>query len=131
MTEKSLAREIIDTWPSIGQGRPHLLSIITRHLATQERERTEKIARLEAALRYFITYHLEGIGQLTHAIGGAEAALTDTPSDTVPVERARLREIEWESEDLCQRAACPACFNARMDGHAPGCWLAAAIANGD
>jgi len=33
-------------------------------------------ARKDQALRYFLTYHLEGIGQLTHAIGGAEAALT-------------------------------------------------------
>ena len=105
----------------------------------------ERMTRLEAALQDTYEVVSEECGNLEHgSLGYIVAAqvrerlhdahtdaITDTLSDTVPVERARLREIEWESEDLCQRAACPACFNARMDGHAPDCWLAAAIANGD
>lgn len=36
---------------------------------------SEEVIALRRALQYFLTLHLHGVGQLTHAIAGAEAAL--------------------------------------------------------
>jgi len=64
-------------------------------------------------LRYFINYHNKGIGQLTHAIAGAEAALSGEPSGKliewciisgvpgkVLVDRERIRDISRDAESL-------------------------------
>ena len=52
-----------------------------------------------------------------------------TPSDTVLVERARLREIERKGGKVLANGTwqwvCPKC--RRGTGHAPDCWFAAAI----
>jgi len=74
-----------------------------------------RIAELEDVLAYFVGYHNDGVGQLTHALARAEGILSSKPSgklenllqltketqqllttlNLVAVNREKLREIEW------------------------------------
>ena len=51
-------------------------------------EREAQIAVKDDALRYYIRYHNDGIGQLTHAIAHAESAIT-------PDTGKRVVDVEW------------------------------------
>ena len=56
-------------------------------------EKDEQIAAMDDALRYFIRYHNDGIGQLTHAIAFAESALT-------PDDGKRVVDVVYAEEQL-------------------------------
>ena len=85
-------------------------------------------ARKDGVLRYVITLGT-GVGQLTHAIAHAEAALTGSPAGAF-VTLEDLRKIEWADENEIagiEHCYCPACHGLEQDGHRADCWLAAKI----
>lgn len=67
--------------------------------------------------------------------GIVESALATAPSGIVAVERARLKEIEWQPDyDVADgiglvrtEGICPVCDHPQSKGHAGDCWLSAAI----
>ena len=82
--------------------RSELAAILKRN----EELETEN-ARKDQALRYFLTYHLEGIGQLTHAIGGAEAALAPDTGERV-LNKAELYLLQSTLQELMDvQNGCP------------------------
>ena len=141
-------------------GHPALADRIEAELTAIEahdRAQTERVARLEAALRDIsedLKRMAESIpdGVMVDASGRPMndgkvralrvkalqmieeiAALTGTPSATVLVERAWLREIERRGGKALANGSwqwvCPECRYGT--GHAPDCRLAAAIGEGE
>lgn len=49
------------------------------------------------------------------------------PPGTVPVKVGGLRELEWTPG----YQHCQACGSYKCEGHAPGCWLAKALKEGE
>jgi len=85
----------------------------------------EDNARKDEALRYVIALGT-GVGQLTHAIAHAEAAITGAPSGAF-VTLEQLREIEFCGVDDGWEC-CPVCLQTEPQCHTDNCWLGNAIA---
>jgi len=120
---------------------------VARHatkLEVQIVAKDARIAKLENALAYFVSYHNDGVGQLTHVLARAEGILSSEPSgkledllqltketqqflttlNLVAVNREKLREIEFIK--VGNISLCPVCSQGPYgQGHADGCWLAA------
>jgi len=89
-----------------------------------------QIAALREALHYVLE-HLELKRPDLAAKDAAEALSSVPPSSMRLVPLEGLREIEWAGwDETLQVPCCPACMTTQGlgDGHAPDCWLAAAIA---